>query len=64
MQLVFHQDAILNTKHVADWGHIRQRNKERINRNSKRKNLRRNNHQNKLGDKNLVRHKKNSNHKL
>ena len=25
MQLVFVRDAILNTKHVADWEHIRQR---------------------------------------
>ena len=25
MQLVFGRDAILNTKHVADWEHIRQR---------------------------------------
>ena len=45
MQLVFVRDAILNIKHVSDWENIRQRKKERINRNNKRENMHRNNHQ-------------------
>ena len=64
MQLVFGQDAILNIKHVADWEHIRQRKKLQINHNNKRENMRRNNHQYKVGDKILVKCKKNSNHEL
>ena len=64
IQLVFVQDAILNIKHVADWEHIWQRKQEQINRNNKRKNMRRNNHQYKVGDKILVKRNKNSNHKL
>ena len=59
MQLVFGQDSILNIKHVADWEHIQQRKKLRINRNDKRKNMRRNNRQYKVGDKILVKRKKN-----
>ena len=51
VQLVFGQDAILNIKHVSDWEKIRQRKKERINRNNKRKNMRHNNHQYKVGEK-------------
>ena len=35
MQLVFGQDAILNTKHVADWEHIRKNKQEQINPNNK-----------------------------
>ena len=64
MQLVFFQDAILNIKHVADWEHIRQQKQKQINRNNKRKNMRRNNHQYKVGDKILVKCKENSNHEL
>ena len=64
MQLVFFQDAILNIIHVADWEHIWQRKHLRINDNNKRKNMRRNNHQNKVGDKILVKQKKNSKHEL
>ena len=64
MQLVFGRDAILNIKHVADWEHIRQRKKLRINHNNKRENMRRNNHQYKVGDKILVKRKKNSKHEL
>ena len=43
MQLVFGRDALLNIKHVADWEHIRQGKKLRINQNNKRENMRRNN---------------------
>ena len=64
MQLVFGRDAILNIKHVADWEHIRQRKQLRINHNNKRENMRRNNHQYKIGDKLLVKRKKNSKHEL
>ena len=64
MQLVFGQDAILNIKHVSDWEHIRQGKQLRINHNNKRENMRRNNHQYKVGDKILVKCKKNSKHKL
>ena len=64
MQLVFGRDAILNIKHVADWKHIRQRKQLRINHNNKRENMRRNNHQYKVGDKILVKRKKNSKDEL
>ena len=64
MQLVFGQDDILNIKHVADWEHIWQRKQLRINHNNKRENMRRNNHQYKVGDKILVKRKKKSKQKL
>ena len=64
MQLVFVRDAILNIKYLADWEHIRQRKKMRINHNNKRENMRQNNHQYKVGDKNIVKRKKNSKHEL
>ena len=64
MQLVFGRDAILNIKHVADWEHIRQRKQLRINKNNKQENMQRNNHQYKVGDKILVKRKKNSKHEL
>ena len=64
MQLVFGRDAILNIKHVANWEHIRQRKQLRVNHNNKRKNMRRNNHQYKVGDKILVTRKKNYKHEL
>ena len=64
MQLVFGLDSILNIKHVVDWEHIRQCKQELINRNNKRKNMRRNNHQYKFGEKLLVKREKNSNHEL
>ena len=64
MQLVFGRDAILNIKHVADWEHIRQHKQLRINHNNKRENMRQNNHQYKVGDKILVKRKKNSKHEL
>ena len=54
MQILFGRDAILNINHVSDWEHIRQRKQERINRHNKRKNMCRNNHQYKVGDKILV----------
>ena len=64
MQLVFGWDAILNIKHVADWEHIRQRKQLRIIHNNMWENMRQNNHQYKVGDKILVKHKKNSKHEL
>ena len=64
MQLVFVQDAILKIKHVADWEHIWQRKQLRINHNNKRKNVCRNNHQYKFGDKIIVKRKKNCSHGL
>ena len=64
MQLVFGQDEILNIKHVSDWEHIRQRKQLQINHNNKRENMRRNNHQYKVGDKILGKLKKNSKHEL
>ena len=64
MQLVFGRDSILNIKHVSDWEHIRQRKQLRINHNNKCEKMRRNNHQYKVGDKILVKHKKNSKHEL
>ena len=64
MQLVFYQDAILNIKHVADWEHIRQHKKLRINHNNTRENMHRNNHQYKVVDKILVKRKKIAKHEL
>ena len=64
MQLVFGRDAILNTEHVSNWEHIRQRKQERINHNKKRENIRRNNHQYRVGEKIIVKRRKNSKHKL
>ena len=45
MQLVFSWYAILNINHIANQEHIRQHKQELINRNNKRENMRRNNHQ-------------------
>ena len=64
MHLVFGRDAILSIKHVADWEHIRQCKQLRIIHNNKRENMRQNNHQYKVGEKILVKRKKNSKHKL
>ena len=64
MQLVFGRYAILNIKHVAYWEHIWQRKQLGINHNNTQENMRRNNHQYKVGDKILVKRKKNSKHKL
>ena len=64
MQIVFGQDAILKIKHVADWEHIRQHKQWKNNHNNKRKNMRWNNHQYKVGDKIQVKRKKNSKHEL
>ena len=61
---VFGRDAILNIKHVAEWEHICQRKQLRINHNNMRENMQRNNHQYKVGDKILVKRKKNSKHIL
>ena len=64
MQLVFGLYAILNIKHVADWEDIWQRKQLWINHNNMRENMQRNNHQYKVGDKILVKRKKNSKHEL
>ena len=64
MQLVFGQDAILNIKNVANWEHIQQRKQSLINHNNKRENMRRNNHQDKVGEKILVKRNNNYNHEL
>ena len=64
MQLVFGQDAILNIKHVSYWEHIWRLKQLRINHNNKQEIMRRNNHQYKIGDKILVKRKKNSKHEL
>ena len=58
MKLLFGWDAILNIKHVVDWEHIWQRTRLRMNHNNKRENMRRNNHQYKVGEKTLVKRKK------
>ena len=58
MQLISGRDAILNTKHVADWEHIRQRKQERINHNNKSENMHRNNHQYRVVKNILVKRKK------
>ena len=64
MQLVFGWDNILNMKHFFDWEHIRQHKQLQINRNNKRKNMRQNNHQYKVGDTVLVNRRQNYKHKL
>ena len=64
MQLVSGRYSILIIKHVADCEHIRQRKQLQINHSNKRENMRRNNHQYKVGDKILVKRKKNSKHEL
>ena len=58
MQLVFGWDSILNIKHVADWEHIRQSKQLQMNHNNKRGNMRCNNHQDKVGEKILVKRTK------
>ena len=50
-QIVFDRYAILNIKHVSDWEHIWQHKQLRMNRNNKRDNMHRNNHQYKAGEK-------------
>jgi hypothetical protein len=64
MQLVFGQDAILNITHMTDWEHIRQRKQARIDENNRRKNLSRRAHDCSIGDKMLVKARKNSKHEL
>ena len=59
--LVFERDIILNIKYVANWEQILQRKQERINCNNMHKNMHHNNHQYKVGEKILVKRKKNSN---
>ena len=64
MQLVFGRESNLNIKHVANWEHILQRKKSQINHNNKQENMRQNIHQYKVGDKILLKSKKNSKHEL
>ncbi len=64
MQLVFGRDAILNITHITDWEHIRQRKQARINENNRRENLARRAHNYSIGDKILVKARKNSKHEL
>jgi hypothetical protein len=64
MQLVFGRDAILNVKHITNWEHIRQRKQIRINENNKRENQSRRVHNYSIGDKILVKARKNSKHEL
>ena len=64
MQLLLDWYTILNIKHVAVWEHILQRKQLRIKHNNKRENMRRNNHQYKVGEKILVKRNRNSKHKL
>ena len=64
MQLEFGQYAILDIKHVANWEQIRQRKQLRNNHNNKRGNMRRNNHQYKVGNKIIVKRKKNSKQRI
>ena len=51
IQIVFVRDSILNIKHVSNWEHIWQRKKLWIDHNNKSKNMHRNNHQYKVGEK-------------
>ena len=51
-------------KHVADWEHMHQQKPLQINNNNRRDNMIRNNHKYKVGDKILVKRKKNSKHEL
>ena len=53
-----------NIKNVSDWKNIRQHKQLWINHNNKRENMRRNNHQYKVGEKNQVKCKKKSKHEL
>ena len=59
MQLVFLWDSILNIKHVSAWEHIQQRKQEQVSCNNKRENMHQNNHRYKVGEKNLIKRKKN-----
>ena len=51
MQIVFDRYAILNINHIIDWELIWQCKQEQINLDNKRENMRRNNHQYKVGEK-------------
>ena len=64
MELVFGQGAILNMKHVANWEQIWQHKQLWMDLIHKRKNMRWNNHQYKVGDKILVKRRKNSKNEL
>ena len=64
MQLVFFASDFLNIKHDSTWEHIWQRKQERINCNHKRENMRRNNHQYKVGEKIIVKRNKISKHEI
>ena len=50
MQLVFGQDAIINTKFIADWEFIHQRKQRIIHQNNIRENSKRKPHKYNIGD--------------
>ena len=54
-QLVFGRDMVLNIQHEANWEYIRARKQELINKNNKRENSKRVEHEYKLGDLVLLR---------
>ena len=59
------RDAILNVKHITDWEHIKQRKQTRINENNKHEDESRCVHQYSLGDKILIKaRKEHSKHEL
>ena len=60
MQLVFGRDFHVNAKFVADWDYIRQRKQNRINANNARENARRAPHTYHIGDKVLVKSRRNA----
>ena len=64
IQIVFGRDTIVNINHVVIWEHIRQHKQLRINHSKKRENMRRNNHQYKVGDIIISKCKKHSKHEL
>jgi transposase InsO family protein len=64
MQLVFGRHAILNIAHMTDWEHTRQRKQAQINENDPRENLSQCAHNHSIGDKTLVKARKNSKHEL
>ena len=53
-QLVFGRDAILNTRHEANWKIIKERKQKLINRGNERENKNRMAHTYKIGDKVLL----------
>ena len=64
MQLVFGRDAILNIKHTANWDHIRSRRQSIINANNDRENRKRRDHTYHVGDKILIKARKEFKHAM